>query len=113
MPLALATSSEAELVYPAIERTGLAPLLDTVVLVRDVGVGKQSPDIFLECTRRLGMAPGECMVFEDIIEAVRTANAAGFQTCGVYEERYKDTFTLLQNEADHTIRSFSELLEAE
>lgn len=112
IPMAVATSSDIALVVPCLERTGLMPLLDTVITVKEAGRGKQFPDIYLEAARRLNRQPEECLVFEDILEAANTAMKAGFPVVGVAEDRCPAASAeILKKRADHYIRSFCELPE--
>lgn len=46
---------------------------------------KTAPGIYLEAARRLGGRPERTLVFEDALHAARTAKAAGFLVCGVYD----------------------------
>ena len=43
----------------------------------DIQNGKPAPDIFLVAARKLGVAPNECLVFEDAPAGVEAARAAG------------------------------------
>ena len=108
--MAVATSSDRGLVIPALERTGLLPVLDTVVTVKEVGRGKGFPDIYLKAAGDMGLQAGECAVYEDIIEGIRGAKTGGFLTVGVYEPRYKGSAEEMKRESDLYIRSFWELL---
>ncbi len=112
IPMAVATSSDIALVRPCLERTGLLPLLETVLTAKDVGRGKQFPDIYLQAAERLQCLPGECLVFEDVLEAAQTAGKAGFPVVGVAEKRCpEDSAKKLMELADFYIESFQELME--
>ena len=43
----------------------------------DVERGKPHPDLYLEAARRLGVAPGRCLAFEDSNNGLTAAHAAG------------------------------------
>jgi pseudouridine-5'-monophosphatase len=60
-------------------------LFDTVVTADDseVGAAKPAPDIFLVAARRLGVAPKDCLVFEDSPFGVTAAKAAGMYAVAV------------------------------
>jgi HAD superfamily hydrolase (TIGR01509 family) len=75
--LGLASSATAEQVRLVIERLGLRRVFGAVVSAGDVVHGKPSPDLFLEAARRLGVAPGDCLVVEDAALGVQAARAAG------------------------------------
>lgn len=50
---------------------------DTVVSADDVTISKPHPDTYLQCAERLGLAPNECVVFEDAPKGVEAAANAG------------------------------------
>ena len=60
-------------------------LFDTVVTADDpqVGAAKPAPDIFLVAAERLGVAPEDCLVFEDSPFGVTAAKAAGMAAVAV------------------------------
>ncbi len=108
--MAVATASDRELVYPALKRTGILPLMDRVVLANEVKNDKGSPDIYLKAAADLGVSPAECVVYEDIIEGIRGANAGGFTTVGICNPGAERTQEI-QAEADRCIQSFCELMD--
>jgi beta-phosphoglucomutase-like phosphatase (HAD superfamily) len=63
----------------------MAQLLDIGACLRfvlgaeDYAPGKPDPACFLEAARRLGLAPADCVVFEDSAAGVRAAKAAGMR----------------------------------
>ncbi|WP_027252127.1 HAD family hydrolase [Photobacterium halotolerans] len=57
--------------------TDLLPLLDALVTADDVRNHKPHPDTFLEAAKRIGLAPHQCVVFEDTDLGRRAALAAG------------------------------------
>lgn len=54
-----------------------AALFDLVVLGPRLGVCKPDPEIFRRVGAMLGLAPGECVVVDDLARNVRGARAAG------------------------------------
>lgn len=112
IPMAVATSSDIALVQPCLERTGLMPLLKTVITVKEAGRGKQFPDIYRKAAEILNCAPEECLVFEDVLEAATTALNAGFPVVGVADDRCpEESAAELKKRADYYIDSFRELEE--
>ena len=83
--MAAATSSPREHVRRALERNGLLGYFSAIYTTGEVGKSKHSPDIFDLAAREMGLAPGEVLVFEDSLYALRTAKAAGYRTVGVFD----------------------------
>jgi len=77
LKLAICTASTPENMALAFGRFELDAQVDTIVSPADGVRGKPHPDIFLEAARRLGVAPGECIVFEDAPLGIEAARRAG------------------------------------
>ena len=83
--LAVATANREALFGPTLRRFGAWELFDAVCTSAEVGdVGKEDGALFALAAERLGVAPGECVVFEDTLEGVRGARKVGM---GVYAVR--------------------------
>lgn len=82
IPCALATVNDPEVLF-ACQNIDVRALFDVLVFGREVERPKDSPDIYLEAARRLGVAPARCMVFEDLALGLRSAAGAGMRTCAV------------------------------
>ena len=59
---------------------------------------------------RLNVKPSDCIVFEDIIEAVRGAKSANMKVIAVYDKAAEYQKQDLIETADKYIMSFKELL---
>ncbi|MGQ0574727.1 MAG: HAD-IA family hydrolase [Pseudonocardia sp.] len=70
LPTALV--SDAHVVPDPVRR-----LFDVVVLGGALGVRKPDPEVFRRVAALLGVAPGECVVVDDLARNVRGARAAG------------------------------------
>jgi sugar-phosphatase len=73
---AIVTSAPRLLAEARIAAAGL-PIPEVLVAAEDVERGKPAPDPFLLGARKLGVAPGDCLVFEDTLAGLRSAAAAG------------------------------------
>ncbi|AYV49728.1 phosphatase [Caulobacter flavus] len=85
LPMAVASSGPSDFVRLSLKSLGLDALFDAIVTVEDVAAAKPAPDLFLEAARRLGVAPDDCLVFEDSIQGLQAAKAAGCQAIDVRE----------------------------
>ncbi|NTU61803.1 MAG: HAD family phosphatase [Caldiserica bacterium] len=109
--ISVATASDIKLVTAVLSRHGILELFDAIVTVKEIGKGKDFPDIFLECTIRMGVSPGECLVFEDCLHAVKTAASIGMKTIAVYDLSAEHEMDELKEASDRFIFNFSELEE--
>ena len=78
-PMAIASGGHRELVEATLNALEIFGMFDAVVCAEDYERGKPAPDPFLEAARRLGVAPGDCLVFEDSPTGVEAAEAAGME----------------------------------
>ncbi len=83
LPMAVASGGSEAIVSATLRATGLRGLFDAVVTIDDVAKAKPAPDLFLEAARRLGVAPGSCLVFEDSREGLEAAQRAGMRAIDV------------------------------
>ncbi|MCA9880155.1 MAG: HAD family phosphatase [Thermomicrobiales bacterium] len=83
MRLALASSGWRPYVDAILTEAGLAGVFDAEVTGDEVTHGKPHPAPFLLAASRLGVAPSECVVFEDAPAGVQAAVAAGMHAVAV------------------------------
>ncbi len=77
LKVALGTSSRSLYAHAMLWLSNLAERFHVLSTRDGVKAGKPAPDIFLRATELLGCAPGECLVFEDSVNGIRAAVAAG------------------------------------
>ncbi len=61
----------------SLEVLGLLDRFDTMVCAGDYKKSKPDPEPFLMAAERLGIAPADCLVFEDTELGIESAKAAG------------------------------------
>ncbi|MCB4916285.1 HAD family phosphatase [Bifidobacterium pseudocatenulatum] len=85
--LAVATSLPPMLREPAMKHVGIFGYFDEVVSVDDAGgVGKDQPDVYLLAASCLGVEPGECTVFEDLLIGMRSAKSVGMKVWAMHDD---------------------------
>lgn len=109
--LAVATCSAKELVEPCLERLGILEYFDSICTAESVSRGKEFPDIFFLAASKLGVPPGECAVFDDVLPAVRSAKAAGMSAIAVFEPHSRHLSGEIRKIADRYIMNLNEALE--
>lgn len=81
---AIVTSSgHGKMARLRLARPGFTDRFGVVVDADDVSRGKPFPDCYLEAAGRLGVEPGECAVFEDSLNGLSAATAAGMFRIGI------------------------------
>jgi sugar-phosphatase len=81
-PWAVVTSAWRTLAEARIVAAGL-PLPSVIVPVDEIRQGKPHPEGFLLAAERLGVAPEECLVFEDTRPGIEAGLNAGMQVVGL------------------------------
>ena len=76
-PISVASGGTRPTVTRTMEAIGVLDLFQIIVTQEDVERSKPAPDIFLLAAEKMGVAPGECLVFEDSHLGVQAAEAAG------------------------------------
>lgn len=79
IPMAVASGGSRVVVEKTLQSVGISDWFDEVVSSDEVEKGKPAPDIFLETASRLGVAPEDCVVFEDGRAGIAAARAAGME----------------------------------
>jgi beta-phosphoglucomutase len=106
VPLALASSSYSDVIEIILQKTKLKPYFEVVVDSQMAGKSKPEPDIFLLAAKRLGVAPGMCIVIEDSTNGIRAAKSAGM-FCIAYAGPGSELQD--QSQADIIVADFAEL----
>ncbi len=87
-PLALASSSNRELIDLALELMGIAHLFKATVSSEEVGRGKPAPDVYLEAARRLDVEANRAAAIEDSHNGIRAAKAAGMRVIAIPNQHF-------------------------
>jgi len=75
--IAVASSSIRSHIDLVIKTLGISEYFGAIVSGDEVARCKPAPDIFLKAASKLGVARRECVVFEDAMNGMKAANAAG------------------------------------
>ena len=75
--ISVASGSDLSIVEPSLEVIGIRDLFEIVITPALVERGKPAPDMFLLAAERMGVAPENCLVFEDGQAGIDAATAAG------------------------------------
>ena len=104
--LAVATGLPEELFLPCLENNSVLDLFDTLCSTDEVMRGKEFPDVFELAAKRLQTAPERCIVFDDVLPAVKSAKQAKMIVCGVYDKYSAHHRAEIEGIADYYILDF-------
>ena len=79
IPCAIASSTHRENITTTLDVLGLEEFFSTIVTAEDVKRGKPDPEVFLTAAQRIGVEPGDAVVFEDALVGIAAAQAAGMR----------------------------------
>ena len=83
--LTVATSTHRNCIEAAFDRLGIRGMFEGIFTCSEVGATKNNPAIFYAAEDCMQTQPEYTWVFEDGLYAIRTAEAAGFRTVGIYD----------------------------
>jgi beta-phosphoglucomutase family hydrolase len=107
IPMAVATAAPPDNIPYILDSLDLRHFFRVVVGAADVQRGKPHPDIFLKSAELLGIAPADCLVFEDSLNGLEAARRAGMAAIAVATAH---TPAELAPHADRVITTFRDLL---
>ncbi len=81
----------------------ITELFDVVIDGNKVSKAKPDPEVFLLGAKELGLAPSDCVVFEDAEAGIEAAKRAGMKTVGIGNRK-------ILREADMVVRGLYELV---
>jgi beta-phosphoglucomutase family hydrolase len=106
--LAVATAAPNANIAFTLDGLDLRRHFDAVVGAADVARGKPNPDVFLLAAERCGVAPADCIVFEDAPLGVEAARRAGMRAVVLTTTLPAEAFAEFDN-VIHIASDFSEL----
>ena len=108
--LGTATALPRALYEPVLKHNGVYHLFDAFASVGEVSRGKESPELYLLAAERLGVAPGDCAAFEDVLRGIRGIKAAGMRAFGVYDRYSEKDQEQIRQICERYIADFAELM---
>ena len=104
------SGSPLRFVVPCFKRLEIFDIIDNILSIEEFKLTKSDKELFIKLAEKTKANVNDCIVFDDSVNAIKTAKSAGLKTVGIYEEAVKNTWEEMQLVADKTIKSFKELL---
>lgn len=108
--LNILSGSPHAMIDPCLKRLGVWELFSNVFSCDDFGTTKSDPEIYKMAAKEIGVSPDGILFFDDNYHSIQTANRAGLQTCGVYDEFSAEYADSVKEAADYFINDFSEII---
>ena len=108
--MAVVTSAVPVHCRSALTHLGLMPYFERIIFAHDLQLEKKDPQLWRLTAELMGVAPEDCTLYDDSVEACRGAKAAGMHAVGVYDPYFAGTEPEMQAVCDRYIRSFEELI---
>lgn len=111
-PVAIASSLDRKLLEDALLNNDALDYFDVIVVCDEVtDKGKSTPAVYLETARRLGVELSDCVVFEDVAMAARSAKQGGAFVVGMRDDHPQQSRVDLVEASDLFCESFTHLRE--
>lgn len=109
--IGLATSNNNLLLECVLKSNNIYDYFDVITTTDETEKSKRDPDVYLLCAQKLQVAPENCVVFEDILEAVKGAKLANMKVVAINDEASEDEKEEIINIVDKYIYDFKELIQ--
>ncbi|MDT8715711.1 HAD family phosphatase [Clostridium sp. 19966] len=107
--IGLATSNSPQLLELALKNNGIYEYFDSITTTNEVTVGKDKPDVYLLSAKKMGVSPSNCLVFEDILPAVKGATLAGMRVIGIKDDASSHQWAEISKITYNLINDFTEI----
>ena len=108
--MCIATVSPCDSLREGLRRVGILDYFEFIFNEKGGRNAKDDPGYFSRVLDRLGVPAERCWVFEDALNAVRSAKSLGLRVCAIEEETQIANRDQIEALADLYIRDYAELL---
>lgn len=108
--IALATSNSTPLLEACLKNNGIYEYFDSVTTTDEVSNGKNCPDVYLLAAKKIKVDPVNCVVFEDILPAIKGAKAAEMTVIAVHDSHSLNDLDEIIKTSDKYINSYLDLI---
>lgn len=108
--ICLATSNYMETARTALKTNKIYNFFDSISVTDEVEHDKDFPDVFILSSKKLGIPPENCVVFEDSLPAIMSAKSANMKVIAVKDSHSIHSLKSMLKHCDAGISSFKELI---
>ena len=93
-----------------LKRLGIFDWFDNVWSCDDFATTKADPEIYKQAAGRMGVSVEDVLFLDDNLNAIRTAQTAGMQVCGVYDASSAAYTEEMKRVAGKYVENFTEII---
>lgn len=108
--IGIATSCYKNLYEICLKNNKIYDFFDVIVDTQMINVSKKYPDIYKLCGEKLNINPADIIVFEDILDGIKSAKKAGMRAYFVHNEKTFEDIEEVMKQCDEYITDFRELI---
>ncbi|MCW3466909.1 HAD family hydrolase [Chitinophaga nivalis] len=97
IPMAIGSAANNFNIDYVLDNLAVRPYFKAIVSAEDVVSSKPDPEVFLKCAAALGVAPADCIVFEDAPKGVEAAANAGMEAVVLTTMHTREEFAAYNN----------------
>lgn len=109
--IGISSSNSRELIETVLKAHQIDTYFSCITTCCEVPKGKPAPDVYLKTAAELGIAPEDCLVFEDVPMGIMAGKNAGMKVCAVEDAYSKNQEKEKRELADRYIKDYTEFLE--
>lgn len=109
--MGIATSNGRPMVDAVLASLRIDGYFSHIITSCEVAMGKPAPDVYLRAAEKLGAAPENCLVFEDVPAGIQAGKAAGMTVVAVDDQFSQEMRREKEELADYFITDYLEILE--
>lgn len=107
--LGIATSNNRELAEGTLKNNKVFEYMGSIWTSCEAGAGKPNPAVYLNVAKDLGVAPKNCLVFEDVANGILAGKNAGMKVCAVDDPFSRPQEAKKRELADYYIHDYDDI----
>lgn len=107
-PCVVATASDRELAAAAFKRTGMLHFFREIYTCTELGISKDNPAFFQALLEKERITPGQAVVVEDALHAIRSARKEDIPVLAIYDDSDKEHWEEIKSLANWSMEDWSQ-----
>lgn len=107
-PCVVATASDRELAAAAFKRTGMLHFFREIYTCTELGISKDNPAFFQVLLEKEHVTPGQAVVVEDALHAIRSARKENIPVLAIYDDSDKEHWEEIKSLANWSMEDWSQ-----